>query len=260
MSTRKKRRASDSMGARMNRPPNAASAYIGGGLLLAFLVAWFAWQGWNRIGAVREGAPSWTHDGRIVFYSEVDGQADLFVMNADGTGRRPLLESDADEGAPSMSPDGQWLAYDTDVDGNYEIYVMDMVSEQKRRVTNHRGRDVSPAWHPTNGRLVFMSDRDSAPEFDTYSVNPDGSDLRKLSTEPSNWFPRFSPDGNRLAFHRGEDLYVMTLANGAVSRLTTTPQNGMHPTWSPNGDRLAFMTWRNGVTELFTMSAFGGEQ
>lgn len=228
-------------------------------MLLAFLVAWFAWQGWARLEPVRDGAPGWSADGsRIVYYSERGGQADLFVMDADGSDRQPLVESPADEGGPALSPDGRYLAYDTNVDGNFEIYVRDLSTNTDRRITRHAGRDVAPAWHPDGDRLAFMSDRE-APEFHVYEVGLDGSGLRRLTEEPSNWFPQYSPDGTRLAFHKGRDVHVMTLADGTVRRLTTEPLDGMHPSWSPDGTELVFMTSRNNRMELFRVNASGGE-
>jgi Tol biopolymer transport system component len=227
-----------------------------------FLVGWFAWQGWHRLQSGRDGAPSWSPDGsRIAFYSDVNGHADLFVMQADGTGRENLTQTpEFDEGAPAFSPDGRDLAYDTDRDGNYEIYIRDLETGADRRLTNDAARDLAPAWHPDGDRLVFMSDRASRPEFDVFQIRADGTGLERLTAAPSNWFPQFSPDGTRLAMHVWRDVSVLVMANRQMRRLTNEPYDGMYPSWSPDGTKLAFMSSRNGRMEIFTMNADGSEQ
>src|SRR4030095_2816143 len=166
----------------------------------------------------------------------------------------------ADEGAPAFSPDGKLIAYDTDRDGNYEIYTIGADGLGARRLTRHPGRDLAPAWAPDGSKIVFMSDRDARPEFDIYRMNPDGSAVERLTTKPTTWFPQYSPDGRRLAMHVWRDVHIMDLATKSLKRLTHHPLNGMYPTWSPDGNRLAFMSSRNGPTELFTMKADGTDQ
>src|SRR5688500_14146475 len=70
------------------------------------------------------GSPSWSPDGaKIVFYSERDGNSEIYVMNADGSRPTRLTRHPANDGSPSFSPDGTKIAFDTDRDGNFEIYV-----------------------------------------------------------------------------------------------------------------------------------------
>jgi Tol biopolymer transport system component len=127
-------------------------------------------------------------------------------------------------------------------------------------LTNHAARDVSPAWSPDGTKIVFMSDRASRPEFDVFMMNADGTDVARVTAVGTSWFPQFSPDAARLAFHVGRDVHVFDLATRHLSRLTTVPDDGMHPTWSPDGRRLAFMTARNGPMQIFTMNADGSDQ
>jgi Tol biopolymer transport system component len=211
----------------------------------------------------RDGSPSWSPDGkRIVFYSERDDNAELYVMEADGSSQRRLTRTPADEGYPSWSPDGRTITFDTDRDGNFEIYAMDADGTNPRQLTTHAASDVSASWSPDGSRIVFMSNRDAPRpnEFDVYAMPATGGDAIRLTRTGTSWFPVFSPDGSTLAFHVGRDVHLMRASGDtALTRLTSDPANGMYPSWSRDGSRIAFMSWRNGRTEIFTMAANGSD-
>lgn len=217
----------------------------------------------------KDGSPAWSPDGkRIAFYSERDGNAEIYVMNADGTGVMRLTRSSADEGYPAWSPDGRTIAFDSDRDGNFDVFAMDPDGGNVRPLTRHPARDVSATWSRDGGSIVFMSDREDG-GFDVYRASADPSAApARLTRTRSAWFPVFSPDGRTLAFHVGRDVHTMPVPSGVegpasggeLRRLTTDPANGMYPSWSPDGSRLAFMSWRNGKTEIFTMKADGSDQ
>jgi Tol biopolymer transport system component len=255
------RRAADRQAALRDRSVVNRRIVLGAFGIGALIVLGFYW---NRAGGdpVRDGAPGWSPDGtQIVFSSEQpDGQADLFVMGADGTRPRRVLETPDDEGHPAFSPDGRQIAFDTDRDGNSEIYVINVEGDDLRRVTNDPGRDLAPAWSPDGAWLAFISDR-ARPDLDVFRVRVDGTGLERLTQSGSNGFPQFSPvDPPRLAFHTWRDVHVLGLTSGLLSRLTTEPLDGMYPSWSPDGSQIAFMSARSGSTEIFTMNADGSEQ
>jgi Tol biopolymer transport system component len=221
----------------------------------------------------KDGSPAWSPDGtRIAFYSERDGNAEIYVMQADGSGVTRLTHTKADEGYPSWSPDGRTISFDSDRDGNFEIYAMNADGSNVRPLTKHPARDVSASWSPDGSKIVFMSDRDGG--FDAYEAAPDaGAPATRVTRTGTAWFPVFSPDGKTLAFHVGRDVHTMPapptvpLAEAGAGplsdpprRLTIDPANGMYPSWSPDGKKIAFMSWRNGRTELFTMNADGSNQ
>jgi TolB protein len=262
--TRQHRRATDRAARRRPdfKPPRRPFVlWLVGVVVIA--AGWATWDWYRHATPIRDGSPNWSPDGRvIVYYSERRGAAaDLYLMDDKGEEIRQLTWTPAaDEGSPTFSPDGEHIAFDTDRDRNFEIYVMTKTGQNQRRLTNNPARDLSPTWSRDGHKIVFMSDRDARPKFDLYRMNTDGSGVERLTTSESNWFPQYSPDGRKLALHVWNDVHVMDLATRTLTRLTREPANGMHPTWSPQGDKLAFMTWRNGPTELFTMNLDGTDQ
>ena len=73
-------------------------------------------------------------------------------METDGTAPTSLTRHPARDGAPTWSPDGAWLAFETDRDGDFEIYIMRADGTDQRNLTQHSGAsDGLPAWAPVSG-------------------------------------------------------------------------------------------------------------
>jgi TolB protein len=114
--------------------------------------------------------PAYSPDGRrIAFASSRDGDFELYVMNADGTGVRRLTHSPGLDIRPAWSPDGRRIAFTSNRDGNFEIYVMNADGSALRQVTHHLERDDYPSWHPDGKRLAIVSERSG--RWDIYQVD-----------------------------------------------------------------------------------------
>lgn len=221
-----------------------------------------AWWLWSQSGVgvvIRDGSPNWSPDGHVVFSSEENGKANLVLTDRTGGHRTPLTFPPGNAGGAAYSPDGTQMAFHSDRDGNLEIYVMNSNGVAARRLTNDPGIDQAPAWSRDGRQIVFMSNRVNKKDFDIFRMDADGSNLERLTTSGSNWFPQYAPDGSQLALQIGRDIYIMSLATRQPRRLTHEPLNGMYPTWSRDGERIAFMSWRNGPSQIFTANADGSD-
>src|SRR5918992_45841 len=209
-------------------------------------------------------------DEQIVFFSERDGNQQIYVMNAaDGSNQTRLTSANANDSDPSWSPDHTKIAFDSDRDGNSNIYVMNADGSGLIQLTHEPADDSNPSWSPDGTKIAFNSDRDSTEEDfenqEIYVMNAgDGSNQTRLTNSPT-WdsLPRWSPDGTKIAFYSERDvngnIYVMNAGDGSnQTRLTYNEVQDSGPSWSPNGTKIAFASAKDANLEIYVMNAADG--
>jgi len=127
------------------------------------------------------GDPVWSPDGsQIAFTSLRDGDREIYVMAADGSGQINLTNSPgSDDYMAAWSPDGSKIAFLSERDGNPEIYVMAADGSDPVRLTHSPADDIDPSWSPDGRRIVFTSGAGAA--TDLVVMAADGSGVRELT-------------------------------------------------------------------------------
>jgi len=128
------------------------------------------------------------------------------------------------------------------LDGNTNIYTMDLRTRVKTRLTNDSNIDTSPCYSPDGTQITFNSDRGGTPQL--YVMNADGSNPHRISFNGSNYgTPVWSPRGDLIAFTKiqGNSFFIGVMhPDGSGERLLTESYLDEGPTWSPNGRVIMF--------------------
>ena len=216
------------------------------------------------------GHPAWSPDAtRMAFTCTHTGRSEVCLVDPATAEVRLLTgapgEVDVD---PDWSADGNLIYFSSFRNGDYDIYSMWPDGSHVRPVVggpaNQSGLDVSP-----DGRLMAYVQRPERQEV-VKVVRLRGTRTRLVESLDDAVMPAWSPSGRELAFSRtrGErfsDLFVYSLKNGAVTRLTRSPGLDSSPAFSPDGTTVAFIRDRlwdgqgYAVSDLFLVDVATGE-
>jgi Tol biopolymer transport system component len=165
------------------------------------------------------------------------------------------------------SPSGK-IVYQTDQDGNFELYLIDLRSGESIRLTNNSASDVSPAFISTTNQIGFVSDSQNG--WNLYTTDILGKQITPLikNKDIRADYPSWSADGKFITASLVEDcvapattcyydIYVMNADGTHLQNLTDTPQSEWVPVWSPDDQKIVFSSDRDGDSEIFMMDRDG---
>jgi Tol biopolymer transport system component len=197
--------------------------------------------------------PSWSPDGsRLAFVSkqQIHGERNsaVYVAGSNGTG---LVEVSREPSwAPAWSRDGERLAFAA-FGG---VYTVNIDGSGLRKLVDAK-EPQSLAWSPDGTRISYLDSTWSKSKLYVSAV--DGAETRELSRHAGS--PAWSPDGDKLAFEKDGDIYLIEPDGSRLTRLTQG-RDFSALEWSPDGTEMVFSTSViAGQIDIYTMPSEGGE-
>ncbi len=154
------------------------------------------------------------------------------------------------------------LVFQSDRDGDWEIYAMNVDGSHVVQLTHNSAADSYPVWSPDGEQIAFESNRDG--NLEIYVMNADGSGQRRLSNHPANETnPAWSPDGKQIAFDSdrssNREIYIVNADGNGLNPLTKSFGKNILPAWSPDGTHMAFTGNRYMGWNVYVMNLVTGE-
>jgi Tol biopolymer transport system component len=212
---------------------------------------------------------------RLVFYSDRDGDSDIYTMDTKGENVQQLTNDPGRDYEAKASADGSMLVFGSQRAGgeNGLLYLMDVDGSNVRPLTKANGgqtnNDEYPDWSPDGRRVVFQRVTrpiEGAAESDLWLVDIETGTESQLTNTPGVWdsTPSFGSDGESVLFESNRnggdfELYRLRLDDMQVSPLTESKGIEAEAKESPDAQRVAFASERDGDFEVYLMNRDGSD-
>lgn len=217
--------------------------------------------------------PVYSHEARLLRQPTISSNSvtfvyanDVWVVSRDGGSARRLTTHKGSESYPVFSPDGKYIAFSGQYDGNTDVYIVPTEGGEPERLTFHPMSDVVRGWAPDGKHVLFASGRDTVPvSFSRlWTISIKGGMPEPLPM-PMAFKGVYSPDGKRMAYVRDSEafatwrhyrggrttgVWLIDLSDYGVEKVPRQNSNDTDPMWINN--KVFFISDRNNTMNLFS--------
>ncbi len=195
---------------------------------------------------------------------------DLWVVPRSGGDARRLTTGIGIEANPYFSPDGSWIAFSGEYDGNVDVFVVPTNGGVPRRLTYHPSADAVSGWTPDGRSILFASGRNSGANYQRlYTMPAEGGGLPTEIPLPMAIRGWFSPDARHVAYeplsqwqgdwkrYKGgqtQPIWIANLADSSIEKLPRQNSNDKCPMWV--GDKVYFLSDRGSASGTVTLFVY----
>ena len=193
----------------------------------------------------------------IIFSYEEDGYAHLFATIPNKVALTRLTSNTWDDTSPAASPDGKQLAFASNRNGFWDLYLLDLASGEVTQLTDTPNYEGAPSWSPDGSFIAYETYINDNLEIVIGPADDPLNDAVRLSNSPAaDYSPAWAPGGRQIAFISNGDVILADLDKTEDQRFTNLSNTELatetHPVWSPDGKKLAWASasqsvGRNGI-------------
>ena len=195
---------------------------------------------------------------QIAYIADSSGKKELYMMDWDGYDSIRIVSSRL-ASSHNWSYDGHYIAYSSEGNKKWTIYLVDLMGSKKETLFQSDGLNLAGNIS-SDDRLTFSSSKDGSPEIYVMDINKKNPEkiTRSYGIDVS---PVFSPDASQIAFvsdrNGAPQIYIMNADGAGVRRVTFEGNYNTSPAWSPDGSRLAYSGRINGKNQIFVIKSDG---
>lgn len=197
----------------------------------------------------------WTPDGRILYGSHADGNPDIWIMNADGSGQKQLTVDEHTDYSPVATADGRYIVFVSNRANGLHLWRMNADGSDLLQLTNGAGEEA-PSLSPDGRWVIYSAISGITPAL--WKVALEGGEPTLLTNRPSQR-PLVSPDGKLIACIYQGKVAILPFAGGEPVKTFDAIPN-IYPQiirWMADSRALAYLDTRAGVTNIWSQPVDG---
>ena len=164
------------------------------------------------------------------------------------------LTQDSDNRFASYNKDGTKIIFETNRDGHWQIYTMNIGGDRQKRLIKSNSNDRRPTWHPYKDIILFESDRTGQSEIYKYDLDTRKTSVILLSLHGNKTHAQFAPNGVEYIFNLEDtkndfDIYIAHSKGKKPKKIVDDAFMNLNPRYSPRGDNILYSSNKNNERE-----------
>jgi Tol biopolymer transport system component len=213
--------------------------------------------------------PAWSTVGDVIAFTAVNSaekeDRDIFAITIGQEIIVNLTNHPSNDDHAAWTHDGARIAFQTNRDGNNDIYIMNANGSLQTPITVDRADDIEPDWSGDGRQIVFSSNRDGA--YQLHIISENGSEPTVVAPvladdRQANWSEPPKPVGDVILYSSSTlaadpNLFTIDLPDLTKRQLASLEGTDSAPAWSPDASKIAFASDASGEFEIYVINSDG---